>query len=183
METNASINLSSSGVLCSLYHDLHTNKILSFDAYTYSYSYPHTHITLCHRITKDNLPVIWCEWSLRSFSICSAHLALGMTSFRLHISTRIIENVQINWSDTRADLYPRPCAHCNYPSPAVGSFETAVQGLHPVTLTNHAGPQNQTWRRNKALQTSGQTQQLKQSRLGRTHTHTHWVSIFYGDIP
>lgn len=149
METNASINLSSSGALCALHHDPHTKKTLSFDTHS-TYSYPHTHITLCHRITEDNFPVIWSEWSLRFFSICSAHLALGMTRFRLHVSTRIIENAQINWSDTRADLYPWPCADCNYPSPAVGSLETSVQGLHPVlshsqTMQDHrARPEGET---------------------------------------
>ncbi len=131
METNASINLSPSWVLCSLYHDLHTKIILSFNKNAYSYP------TLHHRITKDNFKGVFGLWGPLAFVLCT-----WGDQLRLHVSTRIIETTQINWSDTRADLFPWPCAHSNYPRPAVGSSERAVQGLLPVTLTNHAGPQS-----------------------------------------
>lgn len=112
METKASINLCPMSYTPTL---IHTRACIQYSLKV---------IQCRDRFTEDSFLMIWFKWSLRYYSACTAHLALEDELPRLHASSRIIENVQVNWPDTMANRSPWPCARCNYPSPAVGSSET-----------------------------------------------------------
>lgn len=143
METNASINLSPSWVLCSLYHDSHTNIILSFDTNTYcTLSQNHKgqfqmrmafevlqHLFGAPGMTSSDF--MYPQGSLKILK--SIGLTLELISFHDPVHTAI----------TRAQLW--------------GPLRMLSRGSSLSHSQNHAGPQNQTRRRNTAE---------RQSRLG-----------------
>lgn len=134
METKASINLSVFRVLYWVLYDTHTNKILCFDTHVHPYPTP------CHRFTKDNFSEIWCEWPLRCFSICSAHLAQGMTSLSFMYpqgSLKMLKSVGLTQGPIYfSDLMRTAITRAQLWDPQ----RTLSRGLLPVTLTNHEGP-------------------------------------------